>query len=92
MAEGKQFTASEARDIGEKLGIDWQVVDLEQLRMGLGVEMEHSDSNPTTDVTHGDPITTGKIAWAHLNEFPDYYTRLADMEREAKKYWAGRSE
>jgi hypothetical protein len=27
---------------------------------------------------------TGKIALAHLNEIPDYYTRLAKMEAEAE--------
>jgi hypothetical protein len=30
---------------------------------------------------------TAKIARAHLNEFPDYYTRLATMEAEAEAYW-----
>ena len=28
---------------------------------------------------------TGKIALAHLNEFPDYYTRLERMEEQAKR-------
>jgi hypothetical protein len=27
---------------------------------------------------------TAKIARARLNEFPDYYTRLAEMEAEAE--------
>jgi len=27
-------------------------------------------------VTQGDEVLTGKIALAHVNEFPDYYTRL----------------
>ena len=43
--------------------------------------------NPTTDVSHDDPLMTGKIALAHLTEFPDYYTRLAKMEEEAKSFW-----
>jgi hypothetical protein len=30
---------------------------------------------------------TGKIALAHLKEFPDYYTRLATLEAEADKHW-----
>ena len=38
-----------------------------------------------TNVTGDDPITTGKIALAHLNEFPDYYTRLEAMEGQAKR-------
>ncbi len=40
-----------------------------------------------TTVTNGDPLITGKIALAHLNEFPDYYERLEKMEKEAKEFW-----
>ena len=52
--------------------------------MGMDVELEHGLQDPLTDVSHDDPVVTGKIALAHLNEFPDYYTRLARMEEEAK--------
>lgn len=51
--------------------------------MGLEVELEHGLNDPSTDVTGNDPILTGKIALAHLNEFGDYYTRLKKMESEA---------
>ncbi len=44
--------------------------------------------NQTANVTHDVPLMTGKIALAHLTEFPDYYTRLASMETEAKKFWS----
>ena len=80
----KHFTTEEAKDIGEKLGIDWSKFDVEQYRMGLDVELEHGLVDPHTSVTNDDPILTGKIALAHLNEFPDYYTRLEKMEREAE--------
>jgi hypothetical protein len=53
--------------------------------MGMDVELEHGLSGPSTDVTGNDPILTGKIALAHLNEYADYYTRLKKMEREAKE-------
>jgi len=52
--------------------------------MGLEVELEHGTRDPETNVTGDDPILTGKIALAHLREFPDYYTRLAVMEAEAE--------
>lgn len=84
MSASQNFTAQEAREIGDKLGIDWTRFDVEQFRMGLEVELEHGRHDPETDVTGDDPILTGKIALAHLREFPDYYTRLARMEREAK--------
>ena len=80
----KQFTSSEAKQIGEKLGIDWSKFDVEQYRMGLDVELEHGLVDASTNVTNDDPIMTGKIALAHLNEFPDYYTRLDTMEKEAE--------
>ena len=79
----KSFNAKEAREIGDKLGITWKDYDVEQFRMGLDVELEHGRRSPSTNVTDDDPIMTGKIALAHLNEFPDYYTRLAVLEKEA---------
>ena len=80
----KHFTAEEARQIGESLGIDWSKFDVEQYRVGLDVELEHGLVDPGTNVTNNDPTMTGKIALAHLNEFPDYYTRLEKMEKEAE--------
>lgn len=80
----KTFTAEEAKKIGEQLGIDWSKFDVEQYRVGMNVELEHGSQDPVTNVTNDDPLTTGKIALAHLNEFPDYYTRLKKMEAEAE--------
>ena len=84
MTSKKHFTAVEAKKIGEALGIHWSGFDVEQYRMGLDVELEHGKVDRHTNVTDDDPIMTGKIALAHLNEFPDYYTRLDKMEREAE--------
>lgn len=83
MAATKQFTKEQALEIGNALGIAWTEFDVEQFRMGLNVELEHGRQDPATDVTGDDPMKTGRIALAHLNEFPDYYTRLARMEKEA---------
>ncbi|MBA7614691.1 hypothetical protein ES703_21960 [subsurface metagenome] len=84
MTSKKHFTPQEAKEIGERLGIDWSKFDVEQYGMGLDVELEHGLVDSHTNVTNDDPIVTGKIALAHLNEFPDYYTRLDKMEREAE--------
>ena len=84
MTGKKHFTRDEAKQIGESLGVDWSKFDIEQYRMGLDVELEHGLIDPHTNVTNDDPIMTGKIALAHLNEFPDYYTRLEEMEEAAK--------
>jgi len=84
MTSRKHFTSEEAKRIGEALGIDWSKFDVEQYRMGLDVELEHGLVDPHTNVTNDDPMITGRIALAHLNELPDYYTRLEKMEREAE--------
>lgn len=90
MTAKKHFTAEEAKHYGEMLGIDWSLFDVEQFRMGMDVELEHGNQDPHTNVTNDDPLVTAKIALAHLNEFPDYYTRLEKMEREAEDYHRNR--
>ena len=77
---GKHTTLEEARRVGDLIGVDWKQYDLEQFRAGMDVEFEHGAHDPQTNVTHDDPIVTGKIAFAHMKEFPDYYTRLAVLE------------
>ena len=86
MTSDSRFTLSEARAAGERIGIDWDAspFDLEQFRKGMDIELEHGTRDPETNVTDDDVTMTAKIARAHLNEFPDYYTRLAKMEAEAE--------
>lgn len=86
MTATPRFGTDDARRIGETIGIDWKTspFDVEQYRMGLDVELEHGAHDPETNVTDDDELVTGKIAWAHLKELPDYYTRLAVMEAEAE--------
>ena len=94
MTDSPRFSPDQASAIGERIGIDWSAAsfDVEQFRMGLEVELEHGRRDSSTNVTDDDELTTGKIAWAHLNEFPDYYTRLAALEAEADRYWAERKQ
>jgi hypothetical protein len=86
----RSISTDEAKRIGDSLHISWDAVDLGQFRRGLEVEFEHGLRDPDTNVTDDDELLTGKIAWAHLKEFPDYYTRLDRMEAEADAYWASR--
>lgn len=90
MSEKSVFTADQAQAVGVQIGIDWDRsrFDVEQFRMGMDVELEHGTHDPETNVTDDDITTTAKIARAHLNEFPDYYSCLAVMEAEAERYWA----
>jgi hypothetical protein len=93
MTEEHRFTAERARSYGEEVGIDWSTspFDVEEFRSGMDVELEHGLHDDETNVTGDDPHITARIAWAHLKEFPDYYTRLERMEEEAHTYWASHS-
>jgi hypothetical protein len=88
MASTRTISMAEARDIGARLGLDWAKIDLEQFRRGLEVELEHGAHDAETNVTGDDLVVTGKIAWAHLKELSDYYTRLDQLEADAE---AGRA-
>lgn len=94
MSEKAHFTVEEARAAGERIGIEWLTspFEVEQFRMGMDVELEHGTQDLETNVTDDDVTVTAKIARAHLNEFPDYYTRLAVMEAEAEAYWTAQGE
>jgi hypothetical protein len=83
----KKFNLKAAKEIGDDLVINWNEVSLDEFTKGVNVELEHGSRYPETNVTKNDKRLTGKIAWAHLKEFPDYYTRLEKLEREAKEYW-----
>jgi hypothetical protein len=90
LSDKGKTTPQEARRIGDEIGVDWSRFELEQFRAGLDVEFEHGSHDPQTDVTGDDPILTGKIALAHMKEFPDYYERLERMEQQAKRDWAAK--
>jgi hypothetical protein len=85
----KSFSKEEAAAIALLLGIDFNKskFDLDEFWRGVNTELEHGKIFSQTNVSDDDPIITGKIALAHLNEFPDYYKRLKVLEEEAKTYW-----
>ncbi|MCJ7511560.1 MAG: hypothetical protein MUO23_01160 [Anaerolineales bacterium] len=90
MSTKREFTTEEARRVGDILGVTWGEVSLSEFQSGLAIELEHGARDPETNVTNDDEILTGKIALAHLKEFPDYYTRLAQLEKDAEDYWASK--
>jgi len=90
MAKVKEIGSELAKKIGEVLGVDWSKFNIQQFKKGMNVELEHGKRYAVTNVSDDDPLFTGKIALAHLNEFSDYYIRLEKMEEEAVKYWASR--
>jgi len=90
MAKKRKISALQAKKIGASLGLDWKAVNAKQFRRGLEVELEHGKRDSDTNVTNDDLKLTGKIAWAHLKEFADYYTRLDKLETQARAYWSSR--
>ncbi len=83
----KKLNEKDAKEIGDDLGINWDEVKLEEFTKGVNIEFEHGTKYPETNITNNDKKMTGKIAWAHLKEFPDYFTRLEKMEKKAAEYW-----
>lgn len=82
--ENVELSSDYAKSIGDCLDVDWTQVSLDQFKQGLVVELEHGNTDEKTDITDDNMLLVGKIALAHLNEIPDYYTRLDKMEKEAK--------
>ena len=88
MSSKRKSTTEDAKRIGNALGVHWAKVSLEEFQAGLAVELEHGAHDPETNVTNDDELLTGKIALAHLKEYPDYYTRLAQLEKDAEGFWS----
>lgn len=86
----KVVSLTDAEAVAQSIGIDWKnvIFSVEDFQYGMEVEYEHGTRDPQTNVTNDDPLITGKIAWAHLKEYPDYYKRLKKMETEADEYWS----
>jgi len=82
----KLFTLAEAKIIGDKLGINWEQVDVKQFRMGMNAELVDGTYNPYTSFSgDDDPIKLGKAVRTHLKESADYYVEWAQMEKDAKQ-------
>ena len=90
MKKRKQISIEEARRVGESLHIDWEQVDLEEFRQGLMGNHKTGAIDPETGLAYDSVLLTGKVVLAHIEEFPDYFTRLARLKEEVDEYHAGR--
>jgi hypothetical protein len=77
----RKYTKEEAKKIGDKYGMDWKKYDVEQVRMGIESELEHNSKDKKINVADSMEDVL-KILMAHLNEIPNYYTKLKKMEGE----------
>lgn len=89
MSETQKITMDQATAVATQLRLDFEKESfkLDQFCKGMNVELEHGTRELFTNVTDDDHLITGKIALAHLREFPDYYERLEKLEKEADAYW-----
>jgi hypothetical protein len=83
--EKDSYTKKLINLLSKKIDMDISKYDIGEMTKGMPIELEHGSANPNTDVTGDDSIETLKIVLAHLNEIPDYYTRLEKMENDAKQ-------
>lgn len=81
----KPFTVAEAKQIGEKLGIDWSAFDVNQFHLGMNTEFAAGTYNPLTHFASDDPILIGKVVRGHLNKRADYYTHWVEREKAAER-------
>ena len=90
MKKRKQISSEEAQRIGESLHLDWDHIDLEQFRQGLMGEVDEANMDPETGRTYDSVLLSGKLVVAHMQEFPDYFTRLEKLKAEADRHRAQR--
>lgn len=74
----KKVSYFKAKEIGNSLGLNWDIIDIKEFIQGMNEELEH------VDVTKGDLVITAKIVLVHLKENSQYYTKLASV---MKKEW-----
>jgi len=90
MKKRKQISLGDAKRVGESLHIDWEQIDLEEFRQGLMGKHKPGAIDPETGLTYDGVLLTGKVVLEHMQEFPDYFTRLAKLKEEIDEYQAGR--
>ena len=90
MKKRKEISADDAKRIGDSLYIDWDQVDLEQFRQGLMGTHKQRAMDPETGMIYESVILTGKIILTHLQEIPDYFTRLEKLKAEMDERQARR--
>jgi hypothetical protein len=89
------LSLKKAKEIGDKIGVNWDEVDLGEFTQGIKEEREHGTMYHDTHVAaagatkvHDDSDeTAARIALAHLHEMPNYYTLLEEMEEVGEEYF-----
>ena len=90
MKKQKQISSDEAKRIGDSLYIDWNQIDLEQFRQGLIGNQRRAAMDSETGLIDDGVVLSGKIVLAHMQKFPDYFSRLEKLRAEANDYQSKR--
>ena len=77
----RHFTLEKARILGDNLAVDWARVDLENFRLGLNIEFDRSLKSQDAIISEEDPFLAGRLVIRRLRESPDFYPRLAQLDR-----------
>jgi len=85
-----KITKQQAKELGEKFNINFEIIPFEDWLNGLNIELEHGTKFAFSNITNNDLIMTAKIAIAHLLESPNYYTQLVKMEQKLEDFWKGK--
>jgi hypothetical protein len=84
------LTLQKAKEVGDEIGVDWSLVDLGEFIQGIKEEQEHSGilgGDATKVIEKFDYKASGMIAYEHLLERPDYYTKLEELEDEGEELY-----
>ena len=84
------MSSKEIANLVKKLNININDYPIKYLKKGIKIELEHGKKYHQTNITNDNLEITLKIVLAHIIEFPDYYTRLEEMEQKAKYHWRGK--
>lgn len=88
------LTLQKAKEVGDEIGVNWDLVDLGEFIQGIKEEQEHSGilgGNSTKVIEKFDYKASGMIAYEHLLERPDYYTKLEELEDEGDELFPDES-
>ncbi len=77
-----KVTREIAERVGGQIGVDFGKTSIREFTRGLKVELEHLDTirDYVPNAKGRELEIAGSIAMDHLDEYPDYYTRLRKVE------------
>jgi dTDP-4-amino-4,6-dideoxygalactose transaminase len=78
MTNYKKVTKTQAIRAAKKLGVNLDVIDIDILKKGINVELEHGKRHGKTNVTNDSITLSLTIALAHLEEFPNSERIMAE--------------